>query len=528
MSQSKQATKSVFILIIFGLGSKLLGFIREMLIAKKFGSGMETDTFFIALTAATLFSTLLTQSLSTTMIPVMSEVEQKEGKAGKITHTNNLMNISILASIVLVALGWLLSPVIVKLLAYGFKGEQFALAVTMVRIGMPVIVFSGIVGIYRGYLQSEMMFMETAASQFPFNFTYIIFLLSLSSVFGIKGLMVTSVLAVGSQILIQLPGVRKASYRYKFFVDFKDQYIRKVSYLVLPVLVSVAISDLNSIIDRSMASTLVEGSISALNYSGRLNSFVLSIFITAITTVFFPMLSKEAVKANHDHFKRLIRNAFNVILLITIPAMVGIVVLTQPIVRLAFERGFFDQGATTMTAAALLFYSLGLVGMALRTLMNRVYYSLQDTKTPMYNGLLSLGLNVILNLILIKYMAHSGLALATSIATTVTTGSLIYGLRKKIGSIGMSNYIICGLKSLVSSLVMGVLVYLLYYPLESAVLGNTLLELVVLLGVISLGAAVYFLMIYLLRVEEMNWFVNLFKKRLREGRFSAWFKEHRV
>ena len=94
--------------------------------------------------------------------------------------------------------------------------------------------------------------------------------------------MVTSVLAVGSQILIQLPGVRKAGYRYKFFVDFKDQYIRKVSYLVLPVLVSVAISDLNSIIDRSMASTLVEGSISALNYSGRLNSFVLSIFIKSI------------------------------------------------------------------------------------------------------------------------------------------------------------------------------------------------------------------------------------------------------
>ena len=508
-------------MIVFGLVSKLLGFIREMLIAAKFGSGMETDTFFIALTAATLFTTILTKSLNTTMIPIMSEVEEKEGKDRKKVHTNNLLNISFLMATALVVLGWLFSPLIIKILAPGFKGAQFDLAVLMMRIGMPVIIFAGIVGIYRGYLQSEMMFVESAASQFPFNFTYIIFLITLSGIFGIKGLMVTSVLAVGSQILIQLPGIKKTGYRYKFLINFKDQYIKKILYLVLPVLVITAVEDLNQIIDKSMASTLIEGSISALNYSNRLRSFILAIFITAITTVLFPMLSKEAAKESLDSFKGLIRNGFNVILLITIPASVGMMVLAQPIVRLAFERGAFDPMATKMTSAALLFYSLGLVGAALQLLINRVYYSLQDTKTPMYNGFISLGLNIVFNLILIKPLAHSGLALATTIATTVTTGTLIYRLRQKIGSLGMSKYALCGIKSLVSSLIMGILVYLTYYPLESKVLGNTILELAVLLGVASLGAAVYFFIIYLLKVEEINWFVRLFKNKLRNMRFNS-------
>ena len=151
--------------------------------------------------------------------------------------------------------------------------------------------------------------------------------------------------------------------------------------------------------------------------------------------------------------------------------------------------------------------------------MSRVYYALQDTKTPMYNGILALALNIVLNLILIRSMAHAGLALATSIATTVTTGSLIYGLKKRIGPLGLMELIRCGLKALFSSLIMGALVYLLYYPLESRVLGNTLLELALLLGVVALGAAVYCALIYLLKVKEVSWFVNLFKKKLGERFF---------
>ena len=517
MSQSNKAAKSIFIMIIFGIGSKLLGFVREMLIAAKFGSGVETDTFFIALTAMSLFTSMFTQSLNTTMIPIMSDVEKNEGKEGKKQHANNLLNIVLLISFGVVILGWIFSPLIIKLLAHGFEGEQFKLAITMMRIGMPVVIFSGVVGIYRGYLQSESMFIESSASQFPFNFTYIFFLIFLSSFFGIKGLMVTSVLAVFSQILIQIPGIRKIGYRYEFKVDFRDPYIKKILYLVLPVLVSVAVNDLNKIVDRSLASTLVTGSISALNYSARLNSLVLAVFITAIATVLFPMLSKEAVRDTYyDSFKKLIRNGVNIILIITILATIGMIILTEEIVKLTFERGAFDSVATQMTSQALVFYTLGLVGMALRTFMERAYYSLQDTKTPMVNGFIAVALNIILNLILIGPMEHRGLALATSIATTVTTVYLFYGLRKKIGPLGISQILKCSTKSLVASIIMGVIVYFTYYSLIENSIGSTIFELGILVLSVGLGVLVYLTILFLLKVEEMIWFINLFKKRFRK------------
>lgn len=514
MSQSRKAAKSIFIMIIFGIGSKILGFIREMLIAAKFGSGAETDTFFIALTATSLFTAMFTQSLNTTMIPIMADVEKNEGKESKIQHTNNLLNIVLLISFGVVILGWILSPLIIKLLAHGFEGEQYKLAITMMRIGMPVAIFSGVVGIYRGYLQSESMFIESSASQFPFNFTYIFFLIFLSSFFGIKGLMVTSVLAVFSQILLQIPGIRKTGYRYEFKIDFKDPYIRKILYLVVPVLFSVAVNDLNKIVDRSLASSLVTGSISALNYSARLNSLVLAVFITAIATVLFPMLSKEAVKETYDDFIKIIRNGVNIVLIITIPATIGMIILTEPIVTLTFERGAFDSVATQMTSQALVFYTLGLAGMALRTFMERAYYSLKDTKTPMVNGFIAVGLNVVLNFILIGPMEHRGLALATAISTTLSTGYLFYGLRKKIGPLGISTVLRCGAKSLASSVIMGGIVYFTYYSLIENFIGNTIFELAILLLSVGLGALVYLTILYLLKVDEMTWFINLFRKKL--------------
>lgn len=514
MSNPRKAAKSIIIIVVFGIGSKMLGFIREMLIAARFGSGFETDTFFIALTATSLFTSMLTQSLNTTMIPIMSNVENNEGKEGKKRHTNNLLNIVVFLSLGVMILGWILSPWIIRLLAHGFKGEQFNLAVSMMRIGMPVVVLSGIVGIFGGYLHSESMFIETSVSQFPFNFTYIFFLLFLSSFFGIKGLMLMSVLAVFSQILVLILGIKKTNYKYKYILNFKDPYIMRILYLILPVLVSVAVNDLNQIVDRSLASTLAQGSISSLNYSARLNSLVLAVFITAIATVLFPMLSNEAVKETYESFKKLVRNGVNIILIITIPATIGMVVLTEPIVKLTFERGAFDSVATLMTSQALLFYTLGLVGMALRTFMERVYYSLQDTKTPMFNGFLAVGLNIVLNFMLIGPMAHRGLALATSIATTVTTGYLFYGLRKKIGPLGLSIIVRCGAKALAASIAMGIIVYQIYYSLINKFTGSTLLELGILLFSIGLGVVVYLVILYFLKVDEMTWFIKLFKKKL--------------
>src|SRR5699024_829849 len=157
------------------LGSKLLGFFRETLIAVKFGSGIETDTYFIAMSATGIATALISRTIATTSIPILSDIEVKEGKKGKISHTNNVINIILCISIIMVLVTVLGAPLIVRILASGFKDQQFDLAVNLTRVGSPMILFSGIIGVMTGYLQSEERFNATAMIGIPFNLVYIFF-----------------------------------------------------------------------------------------------------------------------------------------------------------------------------------------------------------------------------------------------------------------------------------------------------------------------------------------------------------------
>lgn len=514
MSKSNQVAKSALIIVFFSLGSKLLGFIREILIASKFGSGMKTDTFFVAMTATSLIVGFLSSAISTTFIPILSEIESKEGKRGKIEHTNNMINVMFLLSTILVIICMAFTPLIIKLLAKGFQGEQFKLAVELTRIGLPMILFAGIIGIFTGYLQSEQKFISTSIIGIPFNIVYIFFLLFLSNKFGIKGLMVTAVIAVLSQVLIQIPEARNIGYKYILKFDLKDKYVKKVIALSVPVIIGVAINDLNAIVDRTLASSLVTGSISSLNYANRLNSLILGVFITAITTVIFPLLSKECSNDNISRMKKIMAYGINIILIITVPATVGLILFSNPIVEIAFQRGQFGIKATQMTSQALVFYSLGLVAMSLRLLLNRVYYSLQDTRTPMVNGAISVVFNIVLNIILVKFMQHSGLALATSISTIITVILLLWGLKIKIGSLGVRVYTITFLKTGVASIIMGLTSYLIYNKLYALFEMSKLYNLIALLVAVGVGIILYIILCYVFGVKEVKDALDKVKLRL--------------
>jgi putative peptidoglycan lipid II flippase len=187
-----------------------------------------------------------------------------------------------------------------------------------------------------------------------------------------------------------------------------------------------------------------------------------------------------------------------------VPATVGIVLLAEPLVYLFFERGAFDSIATYMTSRALIFYSLGLVGSSLRLMLNKVYYSFQDTLTPMINGAIAVVLNLILNLILVQYMAHSGLALATSISATVTTIMLFLSLRKKVGAIGLTKYLICFIKTLAAALIMGIIVFLIYFKLGPLLPATKIVQVITLFISVAVGAVAYFGLCILFKVRELT------------------------
>ncbi|NLV77500.1 MAG: murein biosynthesis integral membrane protein MurJ [Tissierellia bacterium] len=515
MTNTRKVAQSAAMIAVFTLISKFLGFLREVLIASTYGSGYETDTYFVAMTATVIIMTTIGASLNTTLIPIFTEIEEKEGKEAKLKFLNNVLNMVFFITIILALLGFWLSPVVIRILAKGFVGKQFTLAVKLNRIGLPIIIFLGFTYVFSGFLHSSEIFGPPAIMGLPYNFVYIIFLVFFAKEGNIHGLMLASVVAASTQFLIQVPAVKYQGYRYKWDVDLKDPYLKRALVLVFPVVIGSAVQQINTIIDKTLASSLVEGSISALTYASRINDLIISVFVMAITTVIFPMLSRAFSQEDDGQIRRIMGEGINIILIITVPATIGILILAQPMVRIFFQRGAFSQGATHMTSQALIFYSIGLVGSSLRLMLNRVYYSFQDTKTPMINGALAVGLNVVLNLLLIKPMGHSGLALATSISATFTTLLLFVDLRKKLGRMGLKRYLICFVKALIASVIMGVVVYFTYFGLMSLLPNKWIIDLLILLLSVAVGLFLYIILCSVLRIREIRVLMRALIKKFR-------------
>ena len=501
MMNTQKVAKSAAMIAIFTLISKFLGFLREVLIAYTYGSGYETDTYFLAMTATVIIMTTIGAALNTTLVPIFTEIDQKSGKEGKLKFLNNILNVVFLISLILAILGFLLSPNIIKILARGFEGEQFDLAVKLNRIGLPIVIFLGFTYVFSGYLHSSEIFGPPAIMGLPYNLIFIIFLLFFAKKDHIEGLMLASVMASSTQFLIQVPAIRHQGYRYSLDVDVEDPYLKKTLLLVLPVMIGSAVQQINIIIDKTLASNLVDGSISALTYASRINDLIIAVFVMAITTVVFPMLARAFNNENYSQVGKIMGLGINIILIITVPATIGMLLLAEPIIKIFFERGAFTEIATLMTSQALIFYSLGLVASSLRMLLNRVYYSFQDTRSPMINGITAVAANISLNLILIEPMGHAGLALATSISTTFATLLLFINLRKRLGKIGLKRYLICFFKTLFASIVMGLFVYLIYFKLTPLLPSVWIVELLMLLLSVAVGVFIYVIMCSALRGE---------------------------
>ena len=241
----------------------------------------------------------------------------------------------------------------------------------------------------------------------------------------------------------------------------------------------------------------------------KVNDAILAIFIAGFTTVMFPLLAEAFEKNDNERIVDLIDDAIGAVFIITIPATVGIMLMATDLIQVMFERNMFTHEDTIVAAGAFFFYSLGLTGMGLRMLFAKVYYSLHDTKTPMINGAIAVAMNIVLNFILVRFMQHRGLALATSISMTVATFILIVRLKKKLPDMNFRSYAVEFLKVLVSAIVMGVVVFFGNMTLKSMDISP-----LIRIGlVVGSACVVYAVMIILVRVKAVNVYLARFLKR---------------
>ncbi|AEE91889.1 Integral membrane protein MviN [Tepidanaerobacter acetatoxydans Re1] len=503
--------KTALLLMIITIVSKIVGFGREITLSYFYGASNISDAFLISLTIPSVIFSFIGTGISTGYIPLYSKIEEKYGEKEGERYTNNLVNILLVLCTGIIIFGLLFTGPLIKMFASGFEGNTLELAIRFTRISLFGIYFTGLINIYGGFLRIKGNYAVPACVGFPMNFFLILSIL-LSSKTNVMVLAIGSVIATASQLVFLVPFMHKAGYRYEYIFDTKDEYIRRMIYIALPVIIGVSVDQINVLVDRTLASGIAVGGISALNYASKLNGFVQGMFVTTISAVMYPMISKMAVQGNFDGLKSSVSEAINLINLFVVPATFGAMLFAEPIVRLLFGRGAFDPEAISMTSIALFYYSIGMVGFGLREIISRAFYSMQDTKTPMINAAVAVSMNIILNIILSRYMGIGGLALATSLSAIFCTGLLFISLRKKVGPFGMKDTAVSFVKILVSSAGMGIAAYISYVFLLPRISRN--LSLII---SIFIGALVYSVIVYFIKIKEVDTLVDAAKKKLKTG-----------
>jgi putative peptidoglycan lipid II flippase len=519
MREKHRIAKAAGIVSASTLLSRILGFIRDMIVAQYFGAGMSTDAFFVAFRIPNLLRRLVGEgSLTVSFIPVYSEYlhQRPQKESDELVRASFSVLLVVLAGITI--LGIVASPWIVKIIAHGFiqESEKFQLTVLLNRLMFPYIFFIGLVAWAMGILNTWRHFAAPALAPVFLNLAIILCALWLSPKLSSPILSLAYGVLLGGilQLLFQIPFLYRKKVSFRFFFKPAHPGVRRIVALMGPSVLGLAVTQLNVIVNTLLASYLPEGSISYLYYADRLLEFPMGIFAIAIATAVLPSLSAQAAKRELQGLKETISFSLGLVFFVTLPAMVGLIVLRVPILNLLFQRGSFGMTETAMTAQALFYYSLGLVGFAGVRIIVPVFYALQDMRTPVKVALVSLMANAGLGVLLMIPLRHGGLALAASLAAGLNFVLLIYLLKKKIGCIGSSKIFPSFLKSLVSSGIMGLVIFAAIHGEDpwrtSGVTGE---KIGLLLAGLVLGVLIYGLSCYICKSEELRSIMEMIRKK---------------
>ena len=514
--KKEQLFKAAGIIAAASILSKILGFFRETSMAAVFGASHATDAYLVALIIPGMLFAVIGTALTTTLIPVYTRRIYEEGEQAGWQFINSLLNLALVACLVLTGLALLGAPIIVRVVAPGFQGATYSLTVLLTRVLLPTMVLQCAISVFTGLLQAKQRFTLPALTGIPYNILLITVILWGGRHFGITAVAIGMELATLSQVAIMLPGLREIRFDYRWLWNLGDQGMIMVGKMIIPVILATGAGQLGLVVDRMLASGLPEGSIAALNFGYLLSQFPLGIFAVAVSTVIYPTFSEYAAKKDLAGLRRALVAGVRVTLFIVLPMSVAFIVLRQPMVRVLFQRGAFNPRATGLTTEALLFFSLGLVPMALRDLISRVYFSLQDTMTPMLLGIGAVAVNIVLNFLLIRPLAHGGLALSTSLAALFAMVFLFVVLRRRIGELGGREMLDGFWRICVASGAMGLAVTIAWAPLAHLCLRRGLIwNAGCLAATILIGALVYGIAAFLLRLPELGFFIDFGKRVAR-------------
>lgn len=503
MSAGNNIARATVLILALSLLSRVLGLGREMAIAYGFGTGGTADAFFVAYIIPYIFYGVIGMALTTVIVPVFAEYAA-EGRREEAWRMLSLVTNTVFTVMAALAiLGMVGAPVIAGTLGAGFKPETLQLAARLTAVMMPAIVFMTLAGVFAGILNANQVFGPPAFGPAAQNLTIIAGALLGGKLWGIYGLAGGAVAGAVVLGLVQLPALRHVGFKYSFQIDIRHPEVRRVLALILPVILMSGIMQVYTMVDWRLASGLAAGSISSLNYANKLMNLPQGLFVTAVATAVFPTLSQLVAENRRAEMARVLQRAMKVILLLGVPGAIGLIVLREPVVALLFQRGAFDAQSTSMTASALLFYAIGLAGLCLNLPLVRGFFAMHDTRTPFFVSASTLVVKIILSLVLVRFLQHAGLALATSLTVILNMSIFALLLRRRLPELFDRPFFNFTGRVAISAGVMGLAVYGLD-GLLAGYLGTGGLALVVRVGTdILTGAAVFVIAGLVLRLDEL-------------------------
>ena len=494
-------------LFIITLASMFLGFIRESFIVYKLGGGWEADSFIFALNLPAVIFTSLGGLITTTFMPLYTDARINNSVKTANKFASKVLKNVILICLSIVVLFEIFPQLLVSLLAPGFYGETYKNVIMFTRIVLPSIIFLGIAYTFAGVVQSYKKILAVSAMQIPTHIIIILSLLLIYPIFGIEAAVFMIIMAMFSQALLMYINAKKASFIYYKRTSGISRYMKRLLRMLGPMSIGVMTYQINMIVNSRLASTLGAGNITAINLANKINMASYSALGFLVVLFLYPVLSEYAAKKDFENIIKALEKGVLLIIFLMLPVTVVVCFFSKDIVSILFGYGKFKRENIELTSSILIYYSLGIVFLGIKDILNRVYYSLKDTETSMLNGIVSIIVNIVLSLVLMKIIGAPGLALAYTASIITSVILLFKSLKKFKVKINYKHLFLEMSKLMISSSAM-----LLFLYFQGVLFNfNLTSKLGVLLkigGFTVISSIIYLLILYLLRFEYISSIIN--------------------
>lgn len=497
-------------LMIITLISKITGLIREQVFTYFLGTGMLREVYITSLNIPTTIISFLTAGVIAGFIPIYHRVLHEKGEDEANLFTSNLVNILLIVATGFVFVIFLISPFLVTLFASGYEGMKRELTIIFTRIMSFSLYGSVLSSIYIGYLQIKNKFLISETAGIIMNFFYVTTLL-LAVYFDNLFIIPIGILISDYMKYVLFPReIGKSGYKHKWYINIHDHYIKDLISITLPILISIAALDISTISDQTFASqVLPNGGVANMKTAQLILTLITGVIVVSITTAIYPMISKYASEGKLRKVKSALMDGNTYSFILLLPAMVGVMILAEPMVKILFQRGHFTSEATALTSGVLIYYMPTLLGQTISQILTRGFYSLKNTKTPIFITIIQVLVNILLNYILSKVLGLNGLALATTISVFISGFLSLYYFKKAYGDLGLRKFAISALKISIATAIMGVFTYLTYHGLKE---GS---EIIAFLVAIIVSIFVYGIVLLFVRVDHVRKLLNLLYRKYR-------------